>query len=193
MLQRQVHIHLPTRWGAFTMYAYAKSHDEVQPHIAMVHQNTDLSAPVLVRIHSECLTGDLLGSLRCDCGAQFTAAMDQIKAEGGVLIYLRQEGRGIGLINKMEAYQLQDSGMDTVQANIHLGFRPDARDYGLAIQILQDLQISSVRLLTNNPDKLDAFSGSPVSLAERVPLIIPSVADNQSYLRTKQEVMGHLL
>jgi len=193
LLRRQVQINLPTRWGPFTMYAYAESHEEAQPHIALVHQNTYFSAPVLLRIHSECLTGDLLGSLRCDCGAQFTSAMDKISAEGGVLIYLRQEGRGIGLINKMEAYQLQDTGMDTVQANIHLGFQPDERDFGLAIEILHDLQISSVRLLTNNPDKIDAFSQSSISLAERVPLIIPSVADNQSYLRTKQEVMGHLL
>lgn len=175
------------------MYAFAASHTNPQPHLALVHESTDLSAPVLVRMHSECITGDLFGSLRCDCGAQFNAAMDLISQQGGIMLYLRQEGRGIGLISKMEAYRLQDQGLDTVQANMHLGFQPDERDFTLAVTMLQTLQVHAIQLLTNNPEKIAAIENSPIVLAGRVPLVIPAGADNASYLKTKQEMLGHLL
>ena len=147
----------------------------------------------LVRMHSACLTGDIFGSKRCDCGTQLDLAMKLIAKEGGVLLYLPQEGRGIGLANKVKAYELQDMGMDTVEANEHLGFQPDQRDYTMAAKILQDLGVSQVRLLTNNPAKVASLENNLISVAERVPLIAPVTNDNHRYMKTKQEKMGHLL
>jgi len=151
-------------------------------------------ADVLVRVHSECLTGDVFGSARCDCGQQLDAALGMIEREGrGVLVYMRQEGRGIGLVNKLRAYELQDRGMDTVEANEHLGFEPDMRDYGIGAQILSDLGLHRIRLITNNPMKRAGLEGYGLEITDRVPVEIPPCASNERYLRTKQEKLGHIL
>jgi 3,4-dihydroxy 2-butanone 4-phosphate synthase/GTP cyclohydrolase II len=148
---------------------------------------------VLVRVHSECFTGDVLASLRCDCGNQLALALKKIGQEGGVLLYLRQEGRGIGLTNKIKAYNLQDGGLDTVQANIQLGFEPDLRDYGIGAQILADLGIKKIRLLTNNPVKVVGLEGYGIEIVDRIPIEVPANLHNKRYLDTKKEKMGHLL
>lgn len=166
---RQAEALIPTPWGNFNLLAYANDTEEWMPHLALVHENIDFTSPVLVRIHSECITGDLFSSKRCDCGEQLMTAMDKIAAANGILIYLRQEGRGIGIINKLKAYQLQDLGMDTVEANLHLGLSVDARDFSIALILLLDLGVKQVRLLTNNPDKLDIFKQNDITLVERVP------------------------
>jgi GTP cyclohydrolase II len=175
------------------MIAYADSPNERMPHLALVADGFEPGRPVPVRIHSECMTGDVFGSTRCDCGEQLSAALEIAAQRGGVVVYLRQEGRGIGLINKLKAYNLQDAGLNTAEANTHLGFDVDARQYEAAVFILQDLGISEVELITNNPDKVEALRRSPVRIAARLPLVIPPHADNRSYLQTKQELMGHLL
>lgn len=193
LYKRQVAASLPSKWGSFTIIAYGSNHEEKLPHLALVHSLTDFSASVPVRIHSECITGDLFGSMRCDCGDQFTESMRIIEQSGGVMLYLRQEGRGIGLINKLEAYNLQDKGYDTIEANVHLGFEPDERDFDVAIQILKDLGITSIDLITNNPDKILAIDQSSITLNKRIPIVIPSKAENAHYLKVKQDVMGHLL
>jgi GTP cyclohydrolase II len=190
---RQVKAHLPTKWGDFDLYSYAENHEEMQPHLALVHKGMNINEIVPVRIHSECLTGDLLGSLRCDCGEQFEASMEYISAYEGVMIYLRQEGRGIGLINKLDAYNLQDHGLNTIEANIHLGFEPDERDFDIAITIIKDLGIKEIDLLTNNPEKIAAIDNSDIILHKRIPLIIPSKHENENYLKVKAQKMGHLL
>ena len=163
------------------------------PHLALVADGIDVSEPVLVRIHSECLTGDVFASLRCDCGDQLAWAMRETAAQGGVVVYLRQEGRGIGIVNKLRAYGLQDAGADTIEANIELGLPIDARDYGDALEILRRLDIKQVRLMTNNPLKVEAFIGSTVELVERVPIEMPWQAENERYLATKRDEMGHQL
>ncbi len=191
-MQRQEKAFLPTKWGNFDILAFAEDEQELMPHLAMIGDKTNLKEPVAVRIHSECITGDLFGSKKCDCGEQLNAAMQHIAERGGVLIYLRQEGRGIGIINKLRAYNLQASGMNTIDANIHLGLESDARSYEIAIEILQDLGIQSIRLLTNNPEKIEAIEASSIQLVERLPLIIPPKKENQDYLDTKQNQMGHL-
>lgn len=189
---------MPTCHGDFMLHAYedpALSPNGLIAHIALVHGDPAQSeqAP-LVRLHSECLTGDTFGSVRCDCGQQLATAMQSMQREGcGVLIYLRQEGRGIGLINKLKAYNLQDQGMDTVEANLHLGFEADERDYGIAIAMLEDLKIQHIRLLTNNPEKLSVFAGSSIKIVERVPLQIAPESENIAYLKTKRDRMGHWL
>lgn len=192
-MQRQAEARIPTRSGNFTLIAYAKHADERMPHLAVVAETFDPTRPVPVRIHSECLTGDVFGSRRCDCGEQLDTALHLIAQKGGVLIYLRQEGRGIGLINKLKAYNLQDQGLNTAEANTHLGFDVDARQYECAVFILQDLGIRQVELITNNPEKVEALRRSPVEVAGRIPLVIPPHDDNRQYLLTKQELMGHLL
>ncbi len=193
MYSRLAKAYLPTKWGEFDIYSYAMSSEDNQPHIAMVSRRIDLKNAVPVRIHSECLTGDLFGSLRCDCGEQFEQSMQFISLNGGVMIYLRQEGRGIGLTNKLSAYNLQDKGLDTIEANIHLGFEPDERDFEVAIFILKDLGVGQIDLLTNNPDKVAAIEQSDVTLRRRIPIIIPSQSQNEAYLQVKKDIMGHLL
>lgn len=192
-LVRQAETNLPTRFGTFKMIGYAGEADNPMPHLAMVSEKTDFTKPVLVRIHSECMTGDVFASLRCDCGEQLDQSMKMTGKDGGVVIYLRQEGRGIGLINKMKAYNLQDQGLNTAEANVHLGFEIDERDYGIAIDILRDLNITSVLLMTNNPDKLDSLKKSGVEVLGRVPIEIKPHQENLDYLQTKQNLMGHLL
>lgn len=183
---------IPTKWGVFEMIAYASDPGDPMPHLALVHEKTP-AQDVLVRIHSECLTGDIFESNRCECGTQLRSSLDQISEEGGIVVYLRQEGRGIGLIEKLKAYQLQDVGYNTVDANLQLGHAPDERSYDLAVRILKDLGVESIRLLTNNPDKIKAIEDSEIKLVERVPLIIKSTQDNLQYLETKKKIMGHLL
>lgn len=191
-MNRITETRLPTAWGDFRMIAYANEPLEM-PHLALVAGQPDANQPALVRIHSECMTGDVFGSARCDCGEQLHESMALVGKQGGVVLYLRQEGRGIGLINKMKAYNLQDVGFDTAKANTCLGFEVDGRSFDIAIAILEGLGIQHVRLLTNNPEKLAVFEGTSIEVVERLPLIIPPQAENLHYLQTKQSVMGHLL
>jgi GTP cyclohydrolase II len=183
---------IPTDNGEFEMYAYQAEH-VASPHLALIAKGTDTSNTVNVRIHSECMTGDVFGSTRCECGEQLKASMEYVSQNGGVIIYLRQEGRGIGLINKMKAYNLQDEGYDTVEANLKLGFHQDLRDYSVAAYILEDLEIININLLTNNPDKIKSFEKSNIRVEKRIPLEISPRPENQGYLQTKKDSMGHML
>ena len=191
-LKRQAEAMIPTPWGNFRMIAYADSPDEWMPHLALVHENCRPGQPVLTRIHSECITGDLFGSKRCDCGEQLSMAMQMAAEQGGVVLYLRQEGRGIGIINKLKAYQLQDQGLDTIEANLHLGLEVDERHYDIALRMLSDLDINRVLLLTNNPEKIEAFEASDIEIVTRIPIDVPPKLENAEYLCTKQFQMGHL-
>jgi 3,4-dihydroxy 2-butanone 4-phosphate synthase / GTP cyclohydrolase II len=184
---------LPTEWGDFRLIVYG-SDIEPHNHAALVKGDVEGKENVLVRVHSECFTGDVLGSLRCDCRSQLHLAMEKIEEEGeGVLLYMRQEGRGIGLVNKIRAYELQEQGMDTVEANTCLGFQPDERDYGLGAQILADLGLSTIRVMTNNPKKLIGLGSFGLKIVERVPLEVPPHEINLQYLKTKKDKMGRLL
>ena len=184
---------LPTKFGEFTAIAYRSDFD-TQEHVALVMGNVATDDPVLVRVHSECVTGEVFGSLRCDCGGQFNLAMQLIASEGrGVMVYMRQEGRGIGFHNKIKAYALQDKGMDTVEANLQLGFAPDLRDYGIGAQILADLGLHNIRLLTNNPKKVIGLEGYGLKVVETVPIIIEPNQYNENYLVTKEKKLGHNL
>jgi len=193
LVERVVETRLPTDFGTFMVYGYTNLVDDKE-HVALVKGKIDPEVPTLVRVHSECLTGDVFHSHRCDCGPQLEAALRQIDEAGtGVLVYLRQEGRGIGLINKLKAYRLQEQGLDTVEANVLLGFPPDLRDYGIGAQILKDIGVRKIRLLTNNPRKIVALDGYGIEVVERVPLQVEYNKDNVKYMRTKKEKMGHLL
>jgi len=184
---------LPTKYGEFSAFAY-KSTTDPDEHVALVYGDISGEEPVLVRVHSECLTGDVFASLRCDCGQQLAMAMQDIVAAGkGVLLYMRQEGRGIGFHNKLKAYALQDQGMDTVEANEMLGFAPDLRDYGIGAQILADLGLQKIRLLTNNPKKVVGLEGYGLHVVETVPIVAPETEYNAGYMETKSKKMGHKL
>lgn len=193
LVECAVSVNLPSRYGTFDLKLYESEIDE-HHHLAIVKGDVSTEEPVLVRVHSECLTGDVFGSLRCDCGEQLAHALTMIEKEGrGALLYMRQEGRGIGLANKIKAYKLQDNGMDTVEANIHLGFPADLRDYGIGAQILFDLGIRKIRLMTNNPKKVVGLEGYGLEIVERVQIEAPHNHERAFYMQTKKDKMGHLL
>ncbi|WP_147804835.1 bifunctional 3,4-dihydroxy-2-butanone-4-phosphate synthase/GTP cyclohydrolase II [Alkalicoccus halolimnae] len=193
LVQREIEIKLPTDYGEFRAIGYSNVVDGKE-HIAIVKGEIGGNKPTLVRVHSECLTGDVFGSRRCDCGPQLHAALAQVEEHGsGVVLYMRQEGRGIGLLNKMRAYKLQEEGLDTVEANEKLGFEPDLRDYGIGAQILRDLGIRKMKLLTNNPRKITGLKGYDLEIVDRIPIQLPHSGDNEKYLKTKKDKLGHML
>ena len=193
LVKKIVTTKLPTQIGEFQLHLYQSRTDEKE-HIALVKGEISPESPTLVRVHSECLTGDVFGSLRCDCNEQLVAAMQMVEKEKkGVVLYMRQEGRGIGLVNKLKAYGLQDDGLDTVEANEKLGFRPDLRDYGIGAQILRDLGVGKMRLMTNNPKKVVGLHGYGLEIVERVPLEIDPNYHNERYLTAKRDKLGHLI
>lgn len=193
LVRRVAQVNMPSKFGGFNLIAYETDIDTYQ-HLALVKGDVAGKEDVLVRVHSECFTGDVLGSLRCDCGNQLHTALRMIDKEGcGVLVYMRQEGRGIGLINKLKAYELQEQGMDTVEANLHLGFDADPREYGIGAQILNDLGVTSMKLLTNNPVKRAGIEGYGLTVSGRMPIEAPIGDMNRKYLQTKKDKMGHLL
>ena len=193
LIKQEAEAELPTRFGEFKIRVYSTIIDDAE-HVVLIKGDIEGKSDVLTRVHSECLTGDIFGSRRCDCGEQLATALKMIAEEGaGVLVYMRQEGRGIGLANKIKAYALQDEGMDTVEANIALGFPADLRDYGIGAQILVDLGLSSIRLITNNPKKIVGLEGYGLNVTERIPLEIDPNKENQNYLEVKKDKLGHLM
>lgn len=193
MITIQAEANVPTEHGTFRMIAFAENAQDWMPHMAIVAENTDFTQPVNVRFHSECITGEVFHSQKCECGQQLDAAMKYMHEHGGIVIYLRQEGRNIGIINKLRAYSLQEKGFDTVQANLELGLPADDRNFGVAIDILNNLGIKKINLLTNNPDKVRFVEESNIELNSRIPLQIPANENSRGYLQTKKDFFGHLL
>ena len=193
LIRKEEEVSLPTKWGDFSLMAYTQL-DNGATHMALKKGDWDSDEPVLVRVHSSCATGDIFGSCKCDCGDQLHRAMEMIEREGkGLVVYMSQEGRGIGLVNKLKAYHLQEQGLDTVDANLRLGFKADERDYGIGAQILRDLNVKKIRLITNNPVKRSGLEGYGLKIVETVPIVIEPNPHNARYLKTKQERMGHIL
>ena len=192
-MQKQVHSSIPTSSGHWYIDAYADHESEPMPHLVIYPPGLDTTEVVTVRVHSECFTGDVLGSQRCDCGPQLERSLEVISKEKGVLIYLRQEGRGIGLINKLKAYNLQDEGFNTIDANHQLGFETDEREYHVATLILKDMGITRIKLLTNNPEKVTSLERDGIEIVDRLPLMIEPTEDSLEYLRVKRDLMGHFL
>jgi 3,4-dihydroxy 2-butanone 4-phosphate synthase / GTP cyclohydrolase II len=193
LIERSVTVKMPTDFGVFDLVAYRQTNTE-ETHLALVKGTWHIDEPVLVRVHSSCVTGDIFGSSRCDCGPQLHAAMQMVENEGkGVVLYMNQEGRGIGLVNKLKAYKLQEEGMDTVEANLHLGFNMDQRDYGIGAQILRDLGITKIKLISNNPKKRAGLIGYGLEIVENIPIEIPANIFNEKYLITKRDKMGHTI
>ena len=193
MITIQAEANVPTEHGTFRMIAFAENAEDWMPHMAIVAENTNLSSAVNVRFHSECITGEVFHSQKCECGQQLDAAMKYIHENGGIIVYLRQEGRNIGIINKLKAYSLQEKGLDTVQANLELGLPADDRNFGVAIDILNNLGVKKVNLLTNNPEKVRYVEQSNIELNSRIPLQIPANENSKGYLQTKKDFFGHLL
>lgn len=191
-MKKLAETNIPTKYGSFTMIAYDSGFKDF-PHILLVSDSYASERTPLLRIHSECMTGDLFGSNRCECGEQLEYSKKIISDQGGFILYLRQEGRGIGLINKMKAYNLQDQGLNTIEANVELGFHEDSRDFSIAIDILKERGVDKIKLLTNNPKKLEVFKDSGIEIEERIAIEIEAVPENEGYLKTKKEQMGHLL
>ncbi len=193
MIKIQAESNVPTEYGLFRMIAFSESSEDWMPHMAIIAENTDFSKPINVRFHSECITGEVFHSKKCECGQQLDAAMQFIHGNGGIIIYLRQEGRNIGIINKLKAYALQEKGLDTVEANLHLGLPADDRDFDVAIEILDQLGVKEINLLTNNPEKLKYVQSSKIHLNKRIPLQIKATESSKSYLKVKKDYFGHLL
>lgn len=193
MVKKQAEANVPTEYGLFRMLAFSSSDKDWMPHMVLVAENTDFSNIVNVRFHSECITGEVFHSKKCECGQQLSSAMQYIQKNGGVIIYLRQEGRNIGIINKLKAYALQEKGLDTVQANLELGLPADGRNFDIALEILRQLGIKEINLITNNPDKISFVENSAVKLHSRIPLEIIPNTENKEYLKTKKDYFGHWL
>ncbi|MGZ5192784.1 MAG: GTP cyclohydrolase II [Kaistella sp.] len=193
MLKIQAEAQVPTDYGNFRMIAFSEDETDWMPHMAIIAENTDFAKPVNVRFHSECITGEVFHSKKCECGQQLDAAMKFIHENGGIIIYLRQEGRNIGIINKLKAYALQEQGFDTVEANLQLGLPADDRNFSEAIEILNILEVKNINLLTNNPEKMKIVEHSNIHLNKRIPLQINSTSDSESYLKVKKDYFGHLL
>jgi GTP cyclohydrolase II len=193
MLKIQAESKVPTSFGYFRMIAISEEETNWMPHMAIIAENTDFSKPVNVRFHSECITGEVFHSEKCECGQQLDASMKYMHENGGLIVYLRQEGRNIGIINKLKAYALQEKGYDTVQANLELGLPADNRNFSVAIEILKILNVTEINLLTNNPEKIASVENSEIHLNKRIPLQIDATTDSRSYLKVKKDYFGHLL
>lgn len=193
MITKQAESNVPTDYGIFKIIAFSENSDDWMPQMALIAEGTDLSKPVNVRFHSECITGEVFHSKKCECGQQLAAAMKYMQQHGGIIVYLRQEGRNIGIINKLKAYSLQEQGLDTVQANLELGLPADDRNFSSAIEILHQLGVKQINLLTNNPDKLKFVEDSDIQLLKRIPLQIEANENSKDYLQTKKDYFGHLL
>lgn len=193
MIKKQAEANFPTDYGKFRMIAFSEEEKDWMPHFALIAENTDLSKVVNVRFHSECITGEVFHSKKCECGPQLDYALDYMHKNGGVVVYLRQEGRNIGIINKLRAYELQEKGRDTVEANLDLGLPADGRDFNVAMEILKQIGVYKINLLTNNPLKIEAVENSDITLVKRIPLQIKSNKENEGYLSIKKDYFGHLL